>query len=435
MPKHFFKSDRQRIGVAIGPGISREGEDCLIVRENGEALSAADRSRAGACYAALPSRLCIVRELRPPPLRRSRLEKVLDGMLDTELPFPVEECITLHSDPEFDAHGKPVVLSVAARRTDIRKELQTLAERGLDPAALLPEPLVYWHDSLGLRPPASREEPRWIVVRREATQTVLRGRGARLRQCAVGRADDATLAERTRPPEPPSPPLPPVVFLCGFSRESAEALVRRNFPDLAPEAPRFLPDGHRWLAAALARANRDGFAKRWNFRIEEFMRPADRKTLETAPGKTAAGIAAAALLLGGTARFAESRARGLAEAAWKDFGDRASALAGYPVNRRDAGVLETLRSAMDERMSADISRFVAPPPTATLVPLLEDAAACSVALHRIDFADGEWVARGTSPDPDRADELVRRLEARGMNVRRADENSGVASPFTLVIAP
>ena len=86
------------------------------------------------------------------PLRdRRKSRKVLASVLDTRIPFPLEECVYAFSEPlsatqpDLPVWGEgSAALAVAIRGSDLAQQLALLEEKGIDPHVLDHEGLALW---------------------------------------------------------------------------------------------------------------------------------------------------------------------------------------------------------------------------------------------------------------------------------------------------
>jgi len=151
---------------------------------------------------ALPLQRSLSRQLHPPVASVRTASTLLDGMLDTEIPFPVDQARygfpeivkTKSADPEKSIRG----LAIAARTRDLEQHLAPLQEAGLDPQLVDHEGLALWTQSLHERRAKADGQAR-AVAHGDAQRTVLVfGRGTTFLNAQVIAlpADDPSFAER-----------------------------------------------------------------------------------------------------------------------------------------------------------------------------------------------------------------------------------------------
>jgi len=151
---------------------------------------------------ALPLQRSLSRQLHPPVASVRTAATLLDGMLDTEIPFPVDQARygfpeivkTTSADPDKKIRG----LAIAARTQDLDTHLAPLQAAGLDPQLVDHEGLALWTQSFHERRAKADGRAR-AIAHGEAQRTVLVfGRGSRFLNAQVLTlpATDPAFAER-----------------------------------------------------------------------------------------------------------------------------------------------------------------------------------------------------------------------------------------------
>ena len=151
---------RKRVLVVTNPS----GEEGMVrlssskggkvnIRYEGPAEEAAGRiPQKTWMVTALPLQRSLSRQLHPPVASVRTAATLLDGMLDTEIPFPVDQARygfpeivkTTSADPDKKIRG----LAIAARTQDLDNHLAPLQAAGLDPQLVDHEGLALWTQSL-----------------------------------------------------------------------------------------------------------------------------------------------------------------------------------------------------------------------------------------------------------------------------------------------
>lgn len=331
----------------------------------------AARLREGTrCVAVMPSRYCLLRVLTPPDLPRRRIPRLLPGMLDIELPFPIEQCETRFL-PFTDSEGFARILAIAVRHVDIDARLAQLAAQAFYPQALLPEPCVLWHYARASF--ADQPDTALCVVKWDHAplHTLLAGRGGNLLWTVTAPATSADalldLCLKTHAAEKAGPPV--------IRERSAVA----NTADPIAAALATLPPRERDLL---------------DLRRHYCPHPAVVQTRKTAPRRLAAALCIAAAIMAasryGVVRGTEQRA----VRAQQNLQSRMDALAGYRITRRGEAALEAVRKALDERMSDAIRRQGLTPAPETLYLLLQATRETGVVIHQLQYRDGHWTVQG-----------------------------------------
>ncbi|MCF7837666.1 MAG: hypothetical protein K9N49_03465 [Candidatus Marinimicrobia bacterium] len=124
------------------------GVECAVLWEGRAAEAPVDRLRAALARgipvaAALPTRSVLVRRLSAPLIAARKARGVWPALLDVQLPFPLEECITRYSRTRRAA-GQTETLALAVRRNDLEQNCAAWTRLGIEPDLLLPEGLALW---------------------------------------------------------------------------------------------------------------------------------------------------------------------------------------------------------------------------------------------------------------------------------------------------
>lgn len=128
----------------------------------------------------LTPRECIAKWLDVPFASKRKALKVLPGILDVELPFPLEECLYRFVSIKRQDNGNVKALALAARMEDVRGKLDNLKSAGIDPHILDNEGIALWEQALRERPAdnADPRKPRAVVYIGADRYTIALGRGS-----------------------------------------------------------------------------------------------------------------------------------------------------------------------------------------------------------------------------------------------------------------
>lgn len=137
-----------------------------------------ETQRGTACIGCLSIRESFTRWLEAPFSDLNKARKVLPTILDIQLPFALEDCV-YHFHNVSRHRNVTRALAVAARLADVKKKIECLKARGIDPLVLDQEGLALWTQSLRELPvqPDDRNSPRVIVCLGKDHSTLVIGQG------------------------------------------------------------------------------------------------------------------------------------------------------------------------------------------------------------------------------------------------------------------
>ena len=385
----------------------------------------------------LSVRESVTRLLEAPFASVQKATRVLPTLLDIQLPFALEDCVSSFLDLRRTPGNKVTALAVVARREDVERRLAVLRERGVDPVLLDQEGLALWSQSLRESPCAAGDEDKGrVVVALSADHAaVAAGRGSEFMVAhRVGPdADQVARVLRAALREPGEVRW----FWTGPGAEDdsrVDALLARlgaEWP--GPSTVHVEPT--TFLARAIATRVLEPGALACNLRVGDLSHPA-------LAGRSHGRLARAALLLllGGVLLCAGNlaarvRVRRAAERLDRGFYALVDELAGYHVTARGD---DALRTATDvARARAEELR----PFTRVFEASLADAVADVVAFGErsdlrydtISLGQERVQVSGTAAEWSAPDPLVALLSARGYVVRldRSDALVDERIPFTV----
>ncbi len=168
--------------MSVAFGIDFSASKSVIVRAVGrgrrvrfEALPALPEQVE--CAAALPTYECFARRIVAPLASAEKARKVLPSLLDVQLPFPIEKCVSLF--PEVIAAGAHSdALAVVARVEEVEAALGRLQEQRVDATRLDHEALALWARLCDEVPPRENEIRAVAYLGLDRCALVV-GRGAR----------------------------------------------------------------------------------------------------------------------------------------------------------------------------------------------------------------------------------------------------------------
>jgi hypothetical protein len=388
--------------------------------------------------AAMPLRDTVMRRVATPLATRSKALKVLPSVLDVQIPFPVEECRCVFHDLRPTADGTFDAIAVAARHAEIARRIEAMGLLGMDPVTLDHEALALWTRSLKEVPPADAAEQRVVVSLHSTHAVVVVGTGRRLLGGHHVRGTDPASILRVITPYRGAD-TPPKTRWCwtGPAATDSGRLAGISAPLLAawPGTSTVHEDPATFLARAVAARELLSDDLPCNLRSGPFTHPAALSRER----RTSAAAAAVVLLCGLAVLGASLVAWGMGSRRERDLAATVSRttdrLAGYRVTARGEHAVRIARTAVDAKVEAlqPFRRQLIDSPAA-LVPDVVDAAAKSgLQIETFTLTPRKVSVSGTARGWQSCDDLVMRLEKRGMRTRldRREAREDLRVPFTL----
>jgi hypothetical protein len=369
------------------------------------------------------------------PLRSARkARRVFPALLDVQLPFPVEECVSVLAEVRRAADDAATRgLAVGARGTELARRIAAYQAAGHDPHTLDHEGLALWTQALAEHPPASDAAPRVVVYQGSDRTTLALGRGREFVASHSARQWNADQAHRFLFANLPEG-VPETQWLwCGpatAGAAEAHAAIAGRWPGpltVAREPVTF-------LARALAvRALRRG-PYPCNLRLGPHLHPELVRRSESAPVSAAvaviiAGVWLLALNLGWQALVAQRSAR-------LQTAVRAQARALSPAAALAAGseALVAQRTLAEETtLSKPITDLAGPPTAARWAAVLDIARRNGLLCTELSLADGALSLQGSAGSAAQLERAVQELTAAGFKTvptRKPATESGRV-PFTI----
>lgn len=434
--------------VAFGVDTTAEGEFVVVRAERlGPTLrfqnvtpdaARAECARSGArVVAVVPVRDAVLRRIATPLDNKSKAARVLPSVLDVQVPFPIEECEYRFHDIRMTAEGTFDALAVAARHADLTRRIATLQAAGFDPVTLDHEALAMWSRSLKELPPGNASEPR-VLVSLHATHAVT----------AIGQGKRILGAHHVRGADPASI----LRILTPYRRADMPANARWCWigPAATPDRVASLFDAMQsaWPGTSTIHAAPATFVARaaaarelapddlpCNLRDGPLLHPARR-----ARELHRSALAASVTLLCGAVMIGASLAAGWIARTREDKMTTAvvrltDRLAGYHVTAKGEHALKTAKTAVDIRIESlqPFRRQLIDSP-ATLIPeVLEAATRDGLQIETLTLTTRRLAVGGTARGWQACDDLVRRLEKRGLKTRleRREARGDMRIPFAL----
>lgn len=388
--------------------------------------------------AAMPVRDTVVRRVSTPLSTRAKAMRVLPAVLDVQIPFPIEECEYRFHDLRRTPEGTFDALVVAARHADMSRRIASLAEAGLDPVTLDSEALALWSRSLRELPPSGAGEPRVLVSLHKTHSVVIIGHGRRILGAHHVRGTDPASVLRILGPYRNGEMQQPVQW-CWAGPAAADAGRLSAMAGALQAAWPGRSATHETPAAFLARS----VAARevapddipCNLREGPLTHPA-RLSRERRRSSVAASFA---LLCGLTMVAAASAAWWIGskrEAAIAETVSRMTdRLAGYHVTAKGEHALRLVRASVDARVESlqPFRRQIVDSPAAVVPDVLDSATRHGLQIETLTVTPRKLAISGTARGWQSCDDIVMRLERRGMKTKldRREAREDLRIPFAL----
>jgi hypothetical protein len=388
--------------------------------------------------AAMPVRDTVLRRIATPLATRSKALKVLPSVLDVQIPFPIEECQCVFHDLRPTADGTFDALAVAARHAEIARRIEALRQLGLDPVTIDHEALALWTRSLREVPPAGASEQRVLVSLHATHAVVVVGTGRRLLGGHHVRGTDPASILRALTPYRAAD-TPRKTRWCWTGPAAADpatvAGISTSLLGSWPGASTTHDEPATFLARALAARELVADDLPCNLRSGPFAHPA-----VLSREKRTSAVAAVVVLLCGLAMVAASVAAwGAGSRRERDLTAMVSRtvnrLAGYRVTARGEHAVRIARTAVDAKVEAmqPFRRQLIDSPAAVVPDVVEAAAKGGLQIETFTVTPRKVSVSGTARGWQSCDDLVMRLEKRGMRTRldRREAREDLRVPFTL----
>jgi len=396
--------------------------------------------KGAACIGCLSARESFTRWLEAPFSSFRKARKVLPTLLDIELPFPLEECLSCFVGERQADDNRTRALAVVARITDVRKKLAALSAKGVNPVALDQEGLALWTQTLRDLPPgtdSAQDAPRVLVSLGSEHWTLVVGRGRDFMNAHGVRARDVSQINRLlRVSLEGSRQIQWVWTGPGASHAPLVADLLKRLGSDWP-GPSFVHDEpETFLARALATRALLPEPLRCNLRSGEWTHPsiveeARRQLVRAAVLLLSGGILLCALNLGVRTLLIKREAR--IDRAFASLADR---MAGYHVKAKGQHALKIVCEKVNaQRQELEPFLDVFRPSLTVLIASAVDIAVTHDLRYEMLSLSRKHVAiRGTAVDWNRCDRLSEYFEQEGIAVKlhRAEVLDDERIPFTIV---
>jgi hypothetical protein len=401
-------------------------------------------SRGDAFAVGLSCRESVVRRLEAPLASVAKARKVLPTLLDIQLPFPLEACVSEFLDCARSGEGTTRALAVATRVADAERKLESLAEHGVDPVVLDHEGLALWTQSLRDMPAegAMRQALRAVAYLGRDRSVLVLGRGTEfLSAHAVAGRDAAAFSRYLRAHLDPAGADAGAKTVHWFwagpgaaRADVVEGLCRELSADW-PGSSAVHTDPETFLARAYAVRALEPGPLRCNLRREGLAHAATERRARSRSTRAVLAALLAGLLLCAVnvgVRAAVARRRAAVDGAFQELVDR---LAGYPVQEKGVHAVKTARAAAERRrveMQPLVDAFE-PSLVGLMDGLLTRAAGAGVRVEMLSLGPRTASVSGVAPDAQACGVLSVYFEEAGYDVSlvRHDPLPDKRVPFSL----
>ena len=365
--------------------------------------SPAGTSRRGRRTGGLPPSKSLVVPLRDlPDLPRAKLQRILPGLRDAQMPLSLSEC-----SYRFAPNGDGIVALVV--RNEVA-EAAFAADRSL--SGLVPSAWALWGHCLRTCPAESPGENRAVLFADGGAVLAATGRGATFAAAAevAGGAADVV---RTLRMAFGADAAGARCICCGSEAASLADALRESPLGLRPEVPEGASD---MLSCALAAQDWPGGVRAvLSSPAAEARRERGNAWCRAALGLFLIGLSVALFRMGDDAVSGASTAGKLLN---EELTVRASALAGYPVPGRGDRVVALAKEAARKRDRSVLARMMRPGASEKLAGAMSALAESqNVTLFALRADDDVLAVSGNAVDEAAARAFVAALSKRGFAVR------------------
>ncbi len=376
-------------------------------RSAGPALAKTLTEGIGCTASIMPGSSLFV-PLNTPAIQRTKLEKILPSLLDIQVPLPIADCVYAFIRYE-DTYA-----AYAIRKTDVKAQIESLAENGCNPCRLVPVAHATWRLVRSEFPPKKAKEPRALFIAGAQQTVLISGHGDVIENQSVFKT---AASEPTRRLKLAFGGVPQhlVCIVAGAEHQGVvDALqdpeARLSASIATAKAPTY------FIARALALDGKNGGGDDdANLRKDEFTHPIllrrEKKPayyLRTALTLATLAVLAASILLLSNTKKAEAHSKAVLK-------NRLNAVAGFQVKSKGQRALQDARSAMplrlDEAILHSIENRIPRWLSATTTICLQQ----NIKLQHLSIRADGLTASGVAASANAAHEFIATLASAGIN--------------------
>ncbi len=138
----------QAISLPIDPPLCRatvELQASVILREKLESLAPLIKEHEGPVWVNLPSRECLGKFLKLPPVAEKQLDALLTKELTAQFPIALDQLCLVKKVVMSAADGSPRCHLVAAKKTGVEQRLSVFQEAGITVSGMQADPIALHH--------------------------------------------------------------------------------------------------------------------------------------------------------------------------------------------------------------------------------------------------------------------------------------------------
>ncbi len=364
---------------------------------------------------ALPARLTFCRRINSPFKSERKTSRIIDSLLDVELPFAVEQCVT--TTVENRPENGPDVMVTGCKKNDLTAFLNAFGNG--DPLIIDHQGLALWTGSLHEIPPRAENTTRLVIWLDAENACVAVGQGTFFIDAHPLRGNPVEAFNRLLRHYADKLESNWEGMLAGelsAAEQWKKVISERGGQCTVHDQPQAL------LARAVARRALYDGPYRCNLHPAPETNPwvkSGMRKLDLMRGTAAAGIA---LLIGGLSIFIHARASALEQNVNLQLQQLADETAGFHVTARGHHRTEVVRRAAAERRGRMLPLEYAanPPVTPLLKRLYREAHTAGLRFSEISVAPQRISLNGQATGRNATESLKNTLQADGWRISRAD---------------
>ncbi len=404
-----------------------------VLFESSDPHASAELTKAlahgASCTATLTPSSSIFVPLNTPALPDTKLEKILPSLLDIQIPLPLADC-----SYTFVKYENATV-AYAVRKSDLRAQLDSLAETGCNPSRIVPASYAAWMLSLADFPPKRKDEPRAIFIAGKQQTILVSGHGGTVEKQSVFKTGASDPAKRLKLAFGGIPENLVCIIVGDEHHRISTAL---NSAEAHSEAKANTPQSPSYfLARALAldyKNNRS--AQDANLRTAEFMHPVNSQRARK-PSRylmTALAMSSVAIILASVA--AATATQHAEETSKAQLQSRLNEIAGFPIKTKGQRALQDARNAMPLHLDEAILHHTHNRIPSSLTTIKQLCTQQGIKLHHVSLDPNGLTASGVAKSADSAQQFVNSLVSAGIQATLTEVPQAVKNgSFTFFVIP
>lgn len=366
-----------------------------------------------ACTAGPQPETTLAVPLKTPALPTNKLQKILPGLLDGQIPLPLSACATAY------VHYETACIAYAIRKTDLQDLIEKLATHGCNPARIVPSAHAAWMLCQAEYPPAKADEARALFIATAQQTILLTGHGKILeRQSLFKTAQEEPL--RRLKLAFGGLPEPLTCIVAGSEHDTINAALALVAQSSAATILTVLSPGF-FLARALACDGKySRTAADTNLRQAIFPHAAVTRRQQRPAMILTAALVGCAIVLAAVALTKVTAATKIERQTRNTLQNRLNTLAGYPIRTQGERALQDARAAMPLNMDEDIQHFIANRLPHEMASLAMQCKQHDITLQHLSLNANGLTASASTKNENAVDPFVKALQAAGITTTRTE---------------